>query len=77
MATAISNSKCEKTCRTMPGSNFHFALAGGAEGNSADPFVANLDQNDDGHYLKVTANADGSFSIYNPRNKYTNNYAAK
>jgi len=55
----------------------HFALAGEKEGNSPDPFIANIDEKCEGKYLRVTAHEDGSFTLYNSRNKYTKNYAAK
>jgi competence protein ComEC len=55
----------------------HFALAGGKDGNSPDTFIANIDEKCEGMYLKVTAHEDGSFTVYNSRNKYTKNYAAK
>ena len=54
----------------------HFADAGGKEHNAADPFIANVEEADTGYYLKVTANDDGSFEIYNPRDKFTKPYAA-
>ena len=53
----------------------HFAVAGGKEANVADPFIANIDMADDGHYLQLTAEPDGSFKIYNSRNKYSKSYA--
>jgi len=52
----------------------HFADANGSEHNTTDPFIANVDEADAGHYLKLTAEQDGSFKIYNPRNKYTKDY---
>ena len=52
----------------------HFADAGGSEHNTTDPFIANVDETDTGHYLKLTANEDGSFDVYNPRNKYSKQY---
>jgi competence protein ComEC len=55
----------------------HFAMAGGREGNSPDTFIANIDEKCEGKYLKVTAHEDGSFTVYNSRNKYTKTYAAK
>ena len=54
----------------------HFADAGGSEHNTSDPFIANVTEADTGYYLKVTANEDGSFEIYNPRNKFTKQYPA-
>jgi beta-lactamase superfamily II metal-dependent hydrolase len=55
----------------------HFALAGGKETNVPDTFIANVDANDEGRHLKVSAVADGSFTVTNPRNKFTKTYAAK
>ncbi len=55
----------------------HFSDAGGTEHNSPDPYIANVMDTDTGFYLKLTANEDGSFAIYNPRNKVTKDYPAK
>lgn len=55
----------------------HFAMAGGSEANSPDPFIANIDAQCEGKYLRVTAHEDGSFTVYNSRNKYNKTYAAK
>ena len=55
----------------------HFALAGGKETNVPDTFIANVDTNDQGRHLKVSALADGSFTVTNPRNKFGKTYAAK
>jgi beta-lactamase superfamily II metal-dependent hydrolase len=55
----------------------HFALAGGKETNVPDTFIVNLDANDQGKHLKVSALADGSFTVTNPRNKFSKTYAAK
>jgi competence protein ComEC len=52
----------------------HFADAGGSEHNTTDPFIANVDEADSGFYLKLTAHADGSFEVFNPRNKYEKKY---
>jgi hypothetical protein len=54
----------------------HFADAGGAEHNSPDPFIANVEEADTGLYLKVTAHEDGSFEVFNPRNKFQKEYPA-
>jgi competence protein ComEC len=51
----------------------HFALAGGKETNTPDPMIANIDDGA-GNYLKVSASADGSFTVFNSRNKYTKMY---
>jgi len=55
----------------------HFADAGGTEHNASDPFLANVTEADTGFYLKVTANADGSFEVYNSRNKFEKRYKAR
>jgi len=54
----------------------HFADANGSEHNATDPFIANVEDVDSGYYLKVTAHEDGSFQVFNPRNKYSKEYAA-
>lgn len=54
----------------------HFADAGGREHNTSDPLIANVEEADTGFYLKVTAHEDGSFEVYNPRNKLSKQYPA-
>jgi competence protein ComEC len=70
-----------KTVMASPGLEdlwqLHFALAGGKEANVPDTFIANVDANDQGRHLKVAALADGSFTVTNPRNKFSKTYAAK
>jgi beta-lactamase superfamily II metal-dependent hydrolase len=70
-----------KTVMASPGLEdlwqLHFALAGGKETNVPDTFIANVDANDQGRHLKVSALADGSFTVTNPRNKFSKTYAAK
>jgi competence protein ComEC len=53
----------------------HFAIEGGKESNVPDSFIANVDAADDGHYILLTVEADGSFKVFNSRNKYTKTYA--
>ncbi len=55
----------------------HFAMAGGKDRNPADPFIANLEEQCQGMYLKVSASEDGSFTVFNARTKFTKTYAAK
>jgi beta-lactamase superfamily II metal-dependent hydrolase len=55
----------------------HFAIAGGSEHNVPESMIANLVENCEGKYLKLSANQDGSFSVLNSRNKYQKSYAAK
>lgn len=55
----------------------HFADANGAEHNVSDPFIANVTEADTGFYLKITAHEDGSFEVYNARNKFSKSYPAR
>ena len=55
----------------------HFSLTGGKDRNAADPFIANLEEQCQGMYLKVSASEDGSFTVFNARSKYSKTYAAK
>jgi competence protein ComEC len=55
----------------------HFASAGGSEHNAPDPFLANVEEADTGFYLKVTAHLDGSFTVFNRRNKFQKDYPAR
>jgi beta-lactamase superfamily II metal-dependent hydrolase len=70
-----------KTIKASPGLEdlwqLHFAVANGKEANVPDAFIANLDEQCQGLYLKVSASEDGSFTVYNPRNKFMKTYAAK
>jgi beta-lactamase superfamily II metal-dependent hydrolase len=52
----------------------HFAVGGGKEHNSADPFIANVDENCEGKWIRVDAQMDGAFKVYNSRNKYEKAY---
>jgi competence protein ComEC len=52
----------------------HFAVSGGKEHNSADPFIANVDENCEGKWIRVDAQKDGTFKVYNSRNKYEKSY---
>ena len=46
---------------------------GGPDLNTSEPFIANLDEST-AHYLKLTAQADGSFELENPRNGHAKGY---
>jgi competence protein ComEC len=54
----------------------HYAEAGGKEHNVADSFIANIDQPNDGQYIKLTAEGNGSFTVWNQRNKFEKVYKA-
>jgi competence protein ComEC len=70
-----------KTIKASPGLEdlwqVHYSIAGKSEANSPEPFIANLEEQCEGQYLKVTAQNDGSFTVWNSRNKYTKNYPAR
>jgi competence protein ComEC len=53
----------------------HYAEAGGKDHNVADSFIANVDQGD-GQYIKLTAEGNGSFTVWNQRNKFEKVYKA-
>ena len=55
----------------------HYAIAAGKENNSSDSFIANLEEQCEGKWIKLTAEKDGSFQVYNSRNKFEKSYAKK
>ena len=67
-----------KTVSESPGLEdlwqLHFALAAGKEANAPDLRIANIEEHCEGLYLKVTAEENGEFTVYNPRNKYSKTY---
>jgi len=69
------------TIRSSPGFEdlwqLHFTNAGGKEHNAPDAFIANVVEEDTGYYLKLTAWEDGSFEVYDERNKQSKKYAAR
>jgi beta-lactamase superfamily II metal-dependent hydrolase len=52
----------------------HTAEDSDAARNSADPLIANLKGGSDGHWIKVTADGDGRFSVMNARTGQTKQY---
>ncbi len=54
----------------------HFAEAAGPEHNVSDEFIANPEGPDAGEYLKITAQSDGSFEVFNSRTKKAKRYEA-
>ncbi|HTB18852.1 MAG TPA: MBL fold metallo-hydrolase [Bryobacteraceae bacterium] len=54
----------------------HYAVEGGKDHNVADSFIANVADQDMGQYIKLTAEGNGSFSVWNQRNKFTKTYKA-
>jgi competence protein ComEC len=54
----------------------HYAIEGGKEHNVEDSFIANVDEQCAGQYLKLTAEGNGSFTVLNQRNKFEKSYKA-
>ncbi len=52
----------------------HYSLAGGPEHNSPEQFIANVSGNDEGNYIKVSAQADATFTVVNSRNSFQKTY---
>jgi hypothetical protein len=55
----------------------HRSAAGGATNNSPDQFLANLNETDHGHYLKMSVRPDGGFVMTNERTRFTKEYPAR
>jgi hypothetical protein len=70
-----------QTVHTAPGLEdfwqLHRSAAGGIDHNSPEQFLANPNETDHGPYLKISANRDGSFSMFNERTKTTKEYPAR
>lgn len=54
----------------------HYSVEGGNVRNTTEQYIANTDDDDTGAYLKLTAHQDGSFEVYNSRNKFSRKYDA-
>jgi beta-lactamase superfamily II metal-dependent hydrolase len=54
----------------------HYSEEGGAAHNTAAEFIANLRGPDAGNYLKLAAQPDGSFAVFNLRTKELREYSA-
>lgn len=67
-----------QTVRDSPGLNdlwqLHYTAASGADHNVSKDTIANLEGDSDGHYLKVSAQSDGIFTVLNSRNKLERTY---
>lgn len=70
-----------KTVKASPGLEdlwqLHYAVANGEAANVPDTFIANIDEHCSGNYLRVTAEENGAFTVFNPRNKFSKNYPAR
>jgi beta-lactamase superfamily II metal-dependent hydrolase len=69
---------CE-TVHSSPGLEdlwqLHYALDAGKDHNVSADMIANLDENCQAKYIKVSANPDGAFTVLNTRNNYKKTYA--
>jgi beta-lactamase superfamily II metal-dependent hydrolase len=54
----------------------HSSEEGGTAHNVASEFIANPDGPDEGHYLELTAQPDGSFDVVNSRTSKAKHYSA-
>jgi len=52
----------------------HYAIDSGKEHNVAEMLIANPTENCEGKYIKVTADPDGDFTVFNSRNDYHKTY---
>ncbi len=52
----------------------HYGIEGGKDHNAPDTFLANVDEICEGKWLRLTAEKDGSFTIFNSRNKFEKSY---
>jgi hypothetical protein len=52
----------------------HYAIAAEKEHNSPDTFLANVDELCQGKWLRLTAEKDGAFRVFNSRNKFEKSY---
>jgi beta-lactamase superfamily II metal-dependent hydrolase len=55
----------------------HRSAAGGAEHNSPEQFLANINETDHGHDIKMSVRSDGSFTMTNERTGFTKEYPAR
>ena len=55
----------------------HYAIDADKQHNSPDTFIANVDQVCSGDWIKVTAQKDGSFTVFNSRNKFQKTYVKR
>ena len=66
-----------QTVRDSPGLldfwQLHFAVDAGADHNTAEPLIANLDETT-GYGIKVSVQRDGSFTVTNARNGHAKTY---
>jgi competence protein ComEC len=68
-----------ETIRNSPGLQdlwqLHYAVGSDKAHNVAEQFIANPEENCKGEYIKVTAEADGTFTVWNSRNDFKKTYS--
>jgi len=52
----------------------HYAIQAGQQGNSPDALIANVDENCQGNWIRLSVERNGAFTVYNSRNKHTKAY---
>jgi hypothetical protein len=53
----------------------HYAMEGGKAHNVPEAMIGNIyEQGDEGNWLRVSADANGTITVYNGRNKYEKTY---
>jgi beta-lactamase superfamily II metal-dependent hydrolase len=52
----------------------HYAIAAEKDHNSPDTFLGNVDELCQGKWLRLTAERDGAFTVFNSRNKFEKSY---
>jgi beta-lactamase superfamily II metal-dependent hydrolase len=55
----------------------HYSDNVSKEVNSPEQFIANFTEQDGGHYIKLSARTDGSFTVMNGRNRFAKDYPAQ
>jgi len=53
----------------------HYAMGSDKAHNVSEMFIANPEENCEGKYIKVTAEANGTFTVLNSRNNYEKTYS--
>jgi competence protein ComEC len=52
----------------------HYAVKADKQHNSPDTFIANIDPICEGDWIRITAEKNGNFKVFNSRNKYEKTY---
>jgi competence protein ComEC len=70
-----------ETLRGAPGLEdiwqVHYSVAGGKEHNPPDSYIANPEGADEAHWIKLSAQPNGTFTVTNGRNGFSKTYRRK